>query len=44
MTSELVTNAIVHPRPSGQTDVVVHVHVDVSDVVVLTVPFTVNAT
>ena len=37
VTSELVTNAIVHPRPTGQGDAVVHVHVDVSDVVVLVV-------
>jgi serine/threonine-protein kinase RsbW len=37
VTSELVTNAIVHPRPTGRSDVVVHVHVDVSDAVVLSV-------
>ena len=37
VTSELVTNAIVHPRPSGRADVVVHVHLDVSDAVVLSV-------
>jgi serine/threonine-protein kinase RsbW len=34
VTSELVTNAIIHPRPSGRP---VHVHVHVSDHIVLTV-------
>jgi anti-sigma regulatory factor (Ser/Thr protein kinase) len=37
ITSELVTNAIVHPQPTGRTNVVVHIHVDVSDAVVLSV-------
>ena len=37
VTSELVTNAIVHPQPTGRTNVVVHIHVDVSDAVVLSV-------
>jgi anti-sigma regulatory factor (Ser/Thr protein kinase) len=36
VTSELVTNAIVHPDQTGP-DVVVHVRVDVSDEVVLSV-------
>lgn len=37
VTSELVTNAIVHPQSAGRPDVVVHVHVDVSDAIVLSV-------
>ena len=37
VTSELVTNAIVHPRPIGRPGVVVHIHLDVSDAVVLSV-------
>ncbi len=36
VTSELVTNAIVHPRRAGRSTVV-HVHVDVSHEVILTV-------
>jgi len=36
VTSELVTNAIVHPQPTGRPSVV-HIHVDVSDAVVLSV-------
>jgi anti-sigma regulatory factor (Ser/Thr protein kinase) len=36
VTSELVTNAIVHPRPTGRPNVV-HVHLAVSDVVELAV-------
>jgi anti-sigma regulatory factor (Ser/Thr protein kinase) len=35
--SELVTNAIVHPKPSTRPGAVVHVHVDVSSDVVLSV-------
>jgi len=36
VTSELVTNAIVHPRPRDRPNVV-HVHVDVSDEITMTV-------
>ena len=36
VTSQLVTNAIVHPQPTGRTSVV-HIHVDVTDAVVLSV-------
>ena len=36
VTSELVTNAIVHPRPERRSNVV-HVHVDVSDEIAMSV-------
>jgi anti-sigma regulatory factor (Ser/Thr protein kinase) len=36
VTSELVTNAIVHPHPNGRPNIV-HVHVDVSDEIAMSV-------